>query len=92
MKPYYEGIVIGVSAGGMQALPKILCELPKEYPLLVMIVQHRLHNPDTVPVQYLNDLCDIQAKEGESGEVIITPCVYIAPSGYHRQLMHFCAK
>ena len=36
----YEVIVIGVSAGGMEALRKIIPELPGDYPCPIAIVQH----------------------------------------------------
>jgi two-component system, chemotaxis family, protein-glutamate methylesterase/glutaminase len=82
----YEAVVIGVSTGGMKALPKIIPELPKAYSLPVMIVQHHLHDADEFLAGYLNSLCDILVKSAESREVIKAQCVYIAPSGYHLQV------
>jgi two-component system chemotaxis response regulator CheB len=38
----YEAIVIGTSAGGLNALQKILGPLPADFPLPMLIVQHRL--------------------------------------------------
>lgn len=37
----YEAIVIGTSAGGLYALSSILGGLPAEYPLPIIVVQHR---------------------------------------------------
>ncbi len=79
----YEAIVIGVSAGGLNALTKITPALPKDFPISVMIVQHRLHDADEFLAEYINSLCDIDVKEAVSREAIKPECVYIAPSGHH---------
>ncbi len=79
----YEAIVIGVSAGGINALTKIIPVLPKNYSLPVIIVQHRAHSHDDFLFKYIDKLCDIHVKEADSREVIKTDCVYIAPAGYH---------
>ena len=79
----YDSIVMGVSAGGLKALSRITPELPKDFPLPVIIVQHRLHGSNEFLAEYMNTLCDIDVKEAVSREVIKPECVYIAPSGYH---------
>ncbi|MCP4412676.1 MAG: chemotaxis protein CheB, partial [Gammaproteobacteria bacterium] len=79
----YEAIVVGVSAGGLKALSRIIPELPIDFPQSVMMVQHRLNDPNEFLAEYMNTLCDIDVKEAVSREVIKPECVYIAPSGYH---------
>ncbi len=79
----YEVIVIGVSAGGLNALTSILAALPKDFPLSVVIVQHLHHDSDDFFPRYLDELCNIHVKEAASRENIKPGVVYIAPSGYH---------
>ncbi len=79
----YEAIVVGVSAGGLNALTKITPALPKDFPLSVVIVQHRSHDSDEFLSEYINTLCEIDVKEAVSREAIKPECVYIAPPGYH---------
>ncbi len=82
----YEAIVMGGSARGLNALTKITPALPKDFPLPVMIVQHRLHDADEFLAEYINKLCDIEVKEAISREIIKPECIYIAPPGYHLQV------
>ena len=78
----YEAIVIGVSAGGLNALHTIIPELPKEYPLPVIVVQHRLPEADDFLTTYLDQESKIHVKQAEPRERI-QQGVYIAPAGYH---------
>ena len=45
-KKYFKCIVIGVSAGGMRALNKLLPVIPLEFPIPIVIVQH-IHKSST---------------------------------------------
>ncbi|NRD74459.1 chemotaxis protein CheB [Shewanella sp. VB17] len=79
----YEAIVVGVSAGGLHALTQILPCLPPDYPIAVLIVQHRYRGSDHFLDEYLNQLSAVTVKEAEPGEPILPAHVYIAPAGYH---------
>ena len=79
----YEALVIGVSAGGLHALSQIVPELPKAYPLAIIIVQHRLNDHNNFLAEYLNNLSELKVKEPQSLEVIQPSHIYIAPAGYH---------
>ncbi len=79
----YEAVVIGVSTGGLNALSSIIPQLPKNYPLSVIIVQHRVNDSDNFLIEYINKLCDIKVKEALPRSAIEPGCVYISPSGYH---------
>jgi len=79
----YEAIGIGVSAGGMNALAQIIPVLPKDYPLPIIIIQHRAHSADDFLAEYMNRNCAIEVKEAKSRAAIEANCVYIGPSGYH---------
>ncbi|WP_207687602.1 chemotaxis protein CheB [Desulfonema limicola] len=79
----YSAIVIGVSAGGMDALNIILSLLPKDFPVPIMIVQHISPVSDNYLVKFLDNACRIKVKE--AGEKIKPEqgTAYIAPPNYH---------
>jgi two-component system chemotaxis response regulator CheB len=79
----FEAIVVGVSAGGLNALARILPCLPPDYPMAILIVQHRHRDSDHFLDEYLNELSAVRVKEAEPGEAILPAHVYIAPAGYH---------
>ena len=79
----FSCIVIGVSAGGMEALSKILPSLPAEFPLPVIIVQH-LHKTSTgYYLDYYNEKSLLFVKEAEQNEIIKVGNIYFAPPDYH---------
>jgi two-component system chemotaxis response regulator CheB len=80
---HYQAVVIGVSAGGMQALNTILPELPGGFPLSVIIVQHTHPTSDDFLVRYLDEKCCVKVKEADEKEKILPGVVYLAPSNYH---------
>ena len=79
----YEAIVIGVSAGGMNALGAVLPRLPEDFDLPIIIVQHMDPNSREYLSNHLNRKCNIQVKEAEDKESIISGVAYIAPANYH---------
>lgn len=83
MKLQYEAVVIGVSAGGMEALRSMLSSLPGDYTLPLIIVQHMHPNSDNFLAYYLNENCPLTVKEAEEKERLKAGIVYIAPPNYH---------
>lgn len=79
----YKAIVIGVSAGGMKALMKLLPALPENFPLPVIIVQHLHPSQGEFYVKYFNGLSPITVKEADEKEPIRPGHVYFAPPNYH---------
>lgn len=79
----YDMIVIGVSAGGLQALSTILPHLPCDFVTPIMIVQHISKDADSYLVKYLNDLCTLPVIEPYDKLTIQSGTIYIAPPGYH---------
>ena len=80
----FKCIVIGVSAGGMDALLKILLVLPADFPLPVIVVQHLgSHSTDSYLAQFLNEKCRLRVKEADEKKPIIAGNIYIAPANYH---------
>jgi two-component system chemotaxis response regulator CheB len=79
----YEAVVIGVSAGGIEALKVILAPLPASFPLPITIVQHRDERPDGFLAEYLNRLSGVSVSEAEDKEPLRAGHAYLAPAGYH---------
>lgn len=76
-------IVLGSSAGGIEALKKILPKLSKDYPLSVALVQHIGSESPQILAQFFSGLCSVSVKEAEDKEKIEPSHVYLAPVGYH---------
>lgn len=79
----YEAVVIGVSAGGINALDQILPVFKKSFKLPILVVQHILAGPDNYLVDHFDSRCSMQVKEAEDKEQIIPGIIYFAPPGYH---------
>lgn len=79
----FDAVVIGTSAGGMQALKTILPALPASFSLPVIIVQHVNERSDNFIVDYLNGLCALHVKEAEEKESAVAGTAYFAAPGYH---------
>ena len=76
-----EAIVIGTSSGGFNALQAILAPLPAEFPLPIVIVQHRRPAPNDFLEFSLNESCQLTVKEADEKEPIRPGYVYIALAG-----------
>ncbi|MBE8398656.1 chemotaxis protein CheB [Leptospira borgpetersenii] len=79
----YEAIVIGVSAGGMNAMKTILPSLPAGYGIPLILVQHIGPRSDGTWIRVLRDFSRIKIKEAEEKEKIGPGTVYVAPPNYH---------
>jgi two-component system chemotaxis response regulator CheB len=79
----YEAVVIGVSAGGFQALRAIVPALRAGFPAPVLIVQHISPNADDFLARMLDEMSYIGVKEVEEKERAMPGWAYIAPPNYH---------
>lgn len=77
-----EAVVIGASAGAMEALFAILPRLPARYPLPVMLVVH-LPPTKSLLAELLQSRCQLAVREAEDKEPIRSGTVYVAPPDYH---------
>lgn len=78
-----EAVVMGVSAGGLYALSVILERLPADYPVPIIIVQHRSRDERTLLEEVLQVKCKIRIKQADEKEQIKNKIVYFAPPDYH---------
>lgn len=81
-KPAYL-IVVGGSAGSLEAILKILPALKTGLDMAIIIVVHRKPSSDTILVNLLNSRLDMPVKEAEEKEPILRSHIYIVPADYH---------
>lgn len=77
----YQLMAIGTSTGGPVALQKLLTELPKSFPLPILLIQHMPATFTPAFASRLNNLCQINVKEAENGDILRPGCAYLAPGG-----------
>ena len=77
-------VVIGTSAGGLAALKKLISQLPKDFPLPVLIVRHI--SPDAtgnVLLDQLTELNTLKCQHAKNGSNLKPGYLYLAPSDQH---------
>jgi len=79
----YKAIVIGGSAGSFQGITKILSQLPKTFPLPIIMCLHRLKHVRNGFVEALSIKSVFPVVEPFDKEQIKKGGVYLAPSNYH---------
>ncbi|MCK5820649.1 MAG: chemotaxis protein CheB [Bacteroidales bacterium] len=79
----YGAVVIGTSAGGLDALSEVLPNLRKEFPIPIIVVLHISPSSDSYLTEYLNNMCELLVKEATEKEVLEPGVVYFAPPDYH---------
>lgn len=82
-KPF--GVVVtGTSAGGLKALKRLISQLPKNFPLPVLVVRHI--SPDAtgnVIINELNKLKTLKCLKAKNGDILKAGHLYLAPSDHH---------
>lgn len=78
-----EAIVIGASAGGVEALGQILPALPAGFRPALLIVLHLPRERPSLLVQIYEKRCALPIREADDKEPIEPGTVYFAPPDYH---------
>ncbi len=78
-------VALGTSTGGTQALEVVLRALPKVCPGIV-IVQHMPEKFTAEFANRLNSICQIEVKEAQNNDRVVTGRALIAPGGKHMLL------
>ena len=79
----YRAVVVGSSAGGLNALKTLLRNLDMDFRLPVIIVQHISPDSENYLVHILNDLKRLKVKEADEKERPQPGYAYVAPPNYH---------
>ncbi|WP_426166434.1 chemotaxis protein CheB [Pseudoduganella sp. R-34] len=78
-----EAIVIGASAGGVNALIQVLPALPRGYRLPIVVVLHVRSGRQNQLVDVFQQRVQVPVREAGDKEDIIPGTLYFAPAGYH---------
>jgi two-component system chemotaxis response regulator CheB len=78
-----EAIVIGASAGGVEALGLILPALPTKFRPALLIVLHLPRERPSLLVDIYEKRCALPVREADDKEPIEPGTVYFAPPDYH---------
>lgn len=79
----FELIVIGASLGGLHALGTLLAGLPHDFPVPLVIAQHRHRDSDATLRSVLQRSSAIGVYEAEDKQLIAPGAAYLAPADYH---------
>ncbi|MDX6202503.1 MAG: two-component system, chemotaxis family, protein-glutamate methylesterase/glutaminase [Frankiales bacterium] len=79
-------IAIGASTGGPDALASILAQLPADFPVPVVIVQHMPPLFTRLFAQRLNTASQVTVREARDGDLVEPGTVLIAPGDFHLSL------
>ncbi len=77
----FAALLIGTSTGGPTALQQVLTQLPQDFPLPVLVVQHMPPNFTKLMAERLDSLCPLDVKEAEDRDAVAAGRVLIAPGG-----------
>lgn len=81
-------LIVGIasSTGGPSALVSTLKNLPPNYPLPVLIVQHITKGFASSLVEWLNGQIPLRVRLAEQNEPLAPGTVYLSPDDYHMQV------
>ncbi len=78
-----QAVVIGTSAGGIEALKKILPGLPESFPLPIVIVVHIPPGRLSLLAEIFRPKVNMKIKEADEKETLQPGTIYFAPPSYH---------
>jgi two-component system chemotaxis response regulator CheB len=78
-----EIVAIGTSTGGPNALTALLPQLPADFPVPIVIVQHMPPLFTRLLAERLNTLARLEVQEGKTGQKLQRGQVWIAPGDQH---------
>lgn len=78
-----RAVVIGASAGAIQALTTILPALPADFPLPILVVVHVPADRENILAPLFEKKCRMKVGEAEDKEPAAPGTIFFAPSDYH---------
>src|SRR5687767_15186281 len=79
----YEIIVVGTSWGGLAAIRSILAELPEDFEIPMVLVQHRHRDSESMLGRFVTRHTRMQVCDVEDKMPVEPGHLYIAPPNYH---------
>jgi two-component system chemotaxis response regulator CheB len=81
-----KAIAIGASLGGPNALNTIFSQLPVNFPLPILVVQHISPGFTKGLVDWLKPMTSLKIKLAQNNEIAKPGFIYIAPDHYHLEI------
>lgn len=78
-----DAVVIGTSAGGVEALSRLLPALPRGAPVAVFVVLHLPRERPSLLVDIFAPRCGMAVREASDKEPVEAGTIYFAPPDYH---------
>jgi two-component system chemotaxis response regulator CheB len=82
-KPAFGIVALASSAGGLKALSEVLSNLPFDFPVPVVVVQHLDPRHRSLMAKILGGRTPLSVKQAEDGDRLQPGVVYIAPPDKH---------
>lgn len=79
----FDVVAVVASAGGLNALMKVLSGLPGSFPAAILVVQHLDPRHRSLMADILSRHTELRTKQAVEGELISAGTVYIAPPNRH---------
>lgn len=79
---------IGCSAGGLEALEKLLTHAPADSGMAIVIVQHLDPNHVSALPELLQHLTPMRVAEAVDGMAVLPDCIYVIPPNKDMSLLH----
>ena len=84
--PGHDIIVMGASAGGVEAFPAVLSQLPRDFPASVFVVLHvPAESPSQLPA-IISRAAKLPTAHAEHGQKIERGHIYVAPPDFHLRI------
>jgi two-component system chemotaxis response regulator CheB len=80
-------VAIGISTGGPSALGAILPNLPADFPLPILLVQHMPPLFTRLLAERLNSICKLPVAEATQGVAVEPGTILIAPGDFHMKVV-----
>ncbi|TGE27319.1 chemotaxis protein CheB [Hymenobacter metallicola] len=81
--PKRDIVVIGASAGGVEALLELVRSLPHDFPAPIFVVQHMAPYANSILPQLLSEVSPLPAKHPSDGEAVQPGVIYVARPDHH---------
>lgn len=82
-KKYQKLVIIGASAGGINAVRQVVSRLPQNFPAPIVVIQHMNSFMNMFFIDFLNSHSSLKVKEANHMELLLPGRVYYAPPNYH---------
>lgn len=79
-------VVLGISTGGPQALKRLIPQLPKDFPVPVVMVMHMPVGYTEMYAAKLNEQSQLEVREAAEGNEVKPGYVFLAAAGRHLTL------